>query len=80
MNVKPLPLSIVKDKPYSFGEGYLSYCCIFLCLLLSKPPLSRVKHDIDAELNFDFCEGGPFDGARLKIFVYMDCLFRSSLY
>jgi len=43
VKVKPLPLSIVKDEPYTVDEGYLSYCCRFLTLMLSMPPLSGVK-------------------------------------
>jgi len=40
--------------------------------MLFVPPLSGVEHDMDMEIEFDFCEGGPSDGAHPKISVYMD--------
>ena len=66
LNVEPLPLSIVKDKSYSFGEDYLSYCCRFTTLLLSMPPLSGIKRDMDVDLDFDFYKGGSSNGACPK--------------
>ena len=57
VNVKLLPLSLVKDKHYSFDECYLSYYCRFMTLLVSMHPLSGVKRDMHVELDFDFCEG-----------------------
>ena len=40
--------------------------------LLSMPRLSGVRHDIGVDLDFGFFEGGLFDGARLKIIIYVD--------
>jgi len=49
MNVEPLPLSIVRDKPYAIDEGYLSYCYKFMILMLSMPPLSGVERNLDMD-------------------------------
>jgi len=57
VKVDTLPLSIVKDEPHTVDGGYLGYCCRFMTLLLSMPPLGGVEHDFDMEIDIDFCEG-----------------------
>ena len=69
------PLNLVKANPCAVDEGYLSARCKFTILMLSMLLMSGVKHDLDMEVNFDFCEGGPSKGARPKIIIYMDCAF-----
>ena len=72
MKVKPLPLSIIKDEPDAVNEDYLSYCCIFVTLMLFMPPMSGIERKLDMEVEFDFWEGGPSDRARPNIVVQMD--------
>jgi len=40
--------------------------------MLSMPPLTGVARGIDMDIEFDFCEGGPFDGTHPTIIVFMD--------
>ena len=71
-----MPLSIVKDEPDTINEDYLSYCWRLMTLMLSMPPMSEVVRNLDMELDFDFCEGGPSNGARREIVVYIDGVLR----
>ena len=48
-------------------------CCTFMILMLSIPPLRRVKDDIDMEVNIDFCKGNQSNGARPVMIVHMKC-------
>ena len=41
--VKHMPLRIVKDMPYAFNEGYLTYYCTFMTLMLSMPPFKVLQ-------------------------------------
>jgi len=41
--VEHLPPSIVKDKPHTFDEGYLSRLYRFVQLVFSMAPLSGLK-------------------------------------
>jgi len=43
-----------------------------VALMLFMPSLSGVERDMDMEIEFDFCEYGPSDGARLKVIIYLD--------
>ena len=72
MKAKTLPHSIIKDELYAVDRGYLSYCCRFVTLILSMPPLNGVKNEFDMEVEFDFCEGGPSNGARPIIIVFIN--------
>ena len=49
----------------------MSYCCIIMTLLLPMLPLTGVKHDMNTDLDFDFCKGGQSDGTYPNIIVYM---------
>jgi len=71
VKVDPLPPSLVQDERCVVDEGYLSACYKFMILMLSMPSLSVVERDIDAEVKIDFCKGGPSDGARPTMIVYM---------
>ena len=48
--VKHLSPSIIKDKPYTFDEGYLSTFCRFEQLMLCLPPL----HGFEIDMNMKF--------------------------
>jgi len=72
MKVKPFSPSIINYKPYSIDKGYLSDCCRFVTLILFMPPLNRVEKKFNMNVEFDFCEGGPSDGARPIIVVFMN--------
>ena len=72
MTMKPFPLSIVQDEPYTVDEGSLGYCCRFVTLLLSMPSLRSDENDLDMEVDFDFCEGTPSKGARPKLIIYVN--------
>jgi len=76
VNVEPLPLSIIKEKPHSFYEGYLSYYHRYITLPLAMAPLSGANHDMDVEVELDFYEGGLSNGAFPKIIMYMDSALR----
>jgi len=59
--VEHLPPVTVKDEPYVVHEGYVSHCCRFMTLMLFMPPLSGVERDMNMEIEFDFCEGTPYN-------------------
>jgi len=69
--VEHITPSIVKDVPYTFDEGSLSYCYKFVTLMLPMPPLCGGVY-VDMEFKFGFYEGGLSNGACLKMIAYMD--------
>jgi len=69
--VEHLSPNIVKDEPYAFYEGYLSYCCRFAQLVLSMPPLYGVEIDLDKEVEFGIiCDDGPSNDVHHRLVVY----------
>ena len=63
---------IAKGEPTTFDEGYLSDCCRFVQELLSFPPSGDVDIDLDLEAEFDYCDGGLFDGVHHKMIVNVE--------
>ena len=56
--VDSLPPSIVKDKPYTFNESYLSDYYTFTQMLLSFPPVSGVGNGLHLGVKFGCCDDG----------------------
>ena len=63
-----MPCSIIKDKPYTVDEGYLSAYCRFITLWMSIPPMSGgvPKLDLDFRLEFGLVDG---DGPRMIVLL-----------
>jgi len=66
-----MPHSVVKGKPCTVDEGYLSDLCRFMILMMFMLPMSGVECNMDVEIEIEF-EGGPSDGADLRIILLMD--------
>ena len=79
VKVEPLPLSIVKGEPYAFDEDYLNDLCRFVNMILFMSPLIGMEKKFDVDVEFDFSEGKPFEGASLSLFYTWTKLFGKSL-
>jgi len=69
VKVDSFPPNSVETKPYAVDEGYLSTCCRFVTLWMSKLRISGGVPELDLDVKLDF---GPYDGDGPRMRVLLD--------